>query len=83
MSDSESGAVISDDGLYRYALSRIWDRSKQAAMFVGYNPSTADALKDDPTIRRCVTHVLRLTKGGHPSHPLYLPGELLPVPWEP
>lgn len=28
-------------------------------------------------------HVLRLTKGGHPSHPLYLPGELLPIPWEP
>lgn len=27
-------------------------------------------------------HVLRLTKGGHPEHPLYLPAHLDPTPWE-
>lgn len=27
-------------------------------------------------------HVLRLTKDGHPGHPLYLPKCLVPVPWE-
>ena len=27
-----------------------------------------------------VPHVLRLTKGGHPAHPLYLPANLDPVP---
>lgn len=26
-------------------------------------------------------HVLRLTKDGHPGHPLYLPKHLKPVPW--
>lgn len=24
---------------------------------------------------------LKLTKGGHPSHPLYLKGDLKPIPW--
>ncbi len=27
-----------------------------------------------------VPHALRLTKDGHPSHPLYLPGNLMPRP---
>lgn len=26
-------------------------------------------------------HVLRLTKDGHPAHPLYLPKNLKPIPW--
>jgi hypothetical protein len=125
-------------------------------MFVGLNPSTADAMLDDPTIRRCIgfarswgygglmmtnlfafratlpramkaaidpigpdndqvlrtaylnagiviaawgahgahkgrdvavramlprLHYLRLTQGGHPGHPLYLPGSLSPLAW--
>ena len=27
-------------------------------------------------------HVLRLTKGGYPAHPLYLPRNLKPIKWE-
>lgn len=49
-------ASISEDGLYRYSLTRIWDACALAAnaTFIMLNPSTADALVDDPTIRRCV-----------------------------
>jgi hypothetical protein len=36
----------------RYSLERIWDRSLPMVMFVGLNPSTANASEDDPTIRR-------------------------------
>jgi hypothetical protein len=46
-------AVFSRDGRYRYALRRVWDDGKPAVLFVGLNPSTADAHRDDATIRRC------------------------------
>lgn len=49
-----SSAVISDCGQYRYRLTRTWDDTLRPACFVMLNPSTADAGKDDPTIRRCV-----------------------------
>ena len=47
-------AVLSDCGLYRYRLSRVWDAELPAAAFVMLNPSVADATQDDRTIRRCV-----------------------------
>lgn len=37
---------------YRYLLTRIWDPSRKPAVFVMLNPSTADALVDDPTMTR-------------------------------
>jgi hypothetical protein len=50
-----SGAVISPCGKYRYQLTRMWDeRKRRRAVFIMLNPSTADALQDDPTIRRCI-----------------------------
>lgn len=151
----ERDATISECGRYRYALWRKWAPG-ETVMFVGLNPSTADATLDDPTIRRCIgfarawgygglmmanlfawratdprdirhaadpvgphndvalgtahrnaaltvaawgingtfggrnnvvramlprLHCLRLTKDGHPSHPLYLPARLWPVEW--
>ena len=48
-----SGAVLSDDGLYRYRLWRIWGCGPVMA-WIMLNPSTADAEVDDPTIRRCM-----------------------------
>jgi hypothetical protein len=46
-------AVISDDGLYRYSLSRRWGRGPRI-LWIMLNPSRADSAVDDPTIRRCI-----------------------------
>lgn len=54
MSD-RSGAIFGaggTDSLFRYVLWRRWGDGKSFAHLNGLNPSTADALKNDPTIRR-------------------------------
>lgn len=143
---------------WRYDLWRHWMGGEGYAMFIGLNPSTADELVNDPTVRRCIgyakawgyaglcmtnlfgyratdpavmkqvddpvgegndaaliahaskagvvvaawgvhgthqgrdqvvkamlptLHCLRLTREGHPGHPLYLPKTLTPMPWLP
>jgi hypothetical protein len=45
---------MSEDNKYRYQLSRIWDKTKPTILFIMLNPSTADEIKDDPTIRRVI-----------------------------
>ena len=45
-------AMLSPCGAYRYWLSRRWDETLPDCAFIMLNPSTADASKDDPTIRR-------------------------------
>jgi len=47
-------AVISYCGAYRYTLKRKWAAEFYPMLFVMLNPSTADAVDDDPTIRRCI-----------------------------
>jgi hypothetical protein len=48
-------AIISECGRYRYSLQREADPDgRESVLFVMLNPSTADAMQDDPTIRRCV-----------------------------
>lgn len=47
-------AIISGCGLYRYELRRTWDAALPPMLMIMLNPSTADAERDDPTIRRCV-----------------------------
>ena len=150
-----ANATFSECRKYRYSLWRQWaDTGSGYVMFIGLNPSTADEINDDPTIRRCIAyaqawgydalcmtnlfayratdpsemmtacepigiennqrllnlasnagivvaawgtngahlnredevkallpnlHYLRLTKYGHPAHPLYLPKTLTPV----
>lgn len=48
-----SVALFSEDGVYRYLLTRRWD-DRPAVVWVMLNPSTADAFVLDPTVRRCV-----------------------------
>lgn len=155
-------ATFDTTRMYRYRLSRVWEPAGRRVNFLMLNPSTADAFKLDPTVRRCVgfaqawqmgsceisnayavrstdprglrqvadpvgpgndaaivaaaraadlvvvawgvhatyldretevrrlladagvvPHVLRLTKGGHPGHPLYVAGDTRPTPWPP
>ncbi len=59
-----SGAIFSDCKVYRYALHRIWDRTKPLMVFVMMNPSTANDVDDDPTIRRCMSFAKREGYGG-------------------
>jgi hypothetical protein len=54
-------ASISSDSAYRYSLSREWGPRKGSFLtFAMLNPSTADAEKDDNTIRKCVGFARRL-----------------------
>ena len=52
------GATFSPCRTYRYTLWRDLEvlgwQSPRYAMFIGLNPSTADEVRDDPTIRRCM-----------------------------
>ena len=60
----KKAAILSEDNLYRYQLSRIWDESKPLILFIMLNPSTADADVDDPTIRRVIRFTTSWGYGG-------------------
>jgi len=56
-----SGAVISACNTYRY---RLWRGARgRTLLFIMLNPSTATALTDDPTIRKCLGFAQRLGYG--------------------
>ena len=48
----QATAVLSDDGRYRYRLTRRWASTGRPCAFIGANPSTADATTDDATVRK-------------------------------
>ncbi len=56
-------AEISPCGKYRYVLTRDWDEALPALTVIGLNPSTADATKDDATIRKLIAIARRLGRG--------------------
>jgi hypothetical protein len=55
MKDIIKKADISSCGKYRYSLERDWSGKDNAPymLFVCINPSTADAVTDDATVRKC------------------------------
>lgn len=66
-----SDAIISPDGLYRYSLTRSWNPTEKEIIYIGINPSTADANVDDATIRRLRDFTKRYGYGGFKIHNLY------------
>ncbi|MSR32228.1 MAG: DUF1643 domain-containing protein [Gemmataceae bacterium] len=57
--------VFSPCRKYRYSLWRQWDKSNPSfALFIGLNPSTADEVNDDPTLRRCLAFARKWGHGG-------------------
>lgn len=64
MDNNVSGAAFSPCRNYRYALWRVWDAAKPRVMFIGLNPSTANEISDDPTIRRVVSMARNWGFGG-------------------
>ena len=58
------GAIFSRDEVHRYVLWRRWTDSRNMVTFVGLNPSTADAVKNDPTVTRCINYAKSWGYGG-------------------
>lgn len=82
--DIECDAILSEDRVYRYRLTRIWDRYRPLTNFIMLNPSTADEVNPDPTITRCVNFARSWNHGGIVVTNLFAfratePGELAEV----
>ena len=58
-----STAEYSHCETYRYALTRTWDENASKLSFVMLNPSTADELRNDPTVERCERRARKLSFG--------------------
>lgn len=62
--EASSGAVFSPCRRYRYVLHRVWDPALPILAVIGLNPSTADAFKNDPTVRRVIAFAKLWGYGG-------------------
>jgi len=47
-----TGAIFSEDHLYRYALWRVWKPTRPIFLQISLNPSKADHRRNDPTVTR-------------------------------
>lgn len=57
--------IFSPCRTWRYTLERVWAPpeehrgAREVAAFIGLNPSTADEVKNDPTVTRCINYARR------------------------
>ena len=61
--DIKRTATFDSSGDYRYQLERRWAKKGREVTFVMLNPSSADATKDDPTLRACIQFAQRWAFG--------------------
>jgi len=61
---TQSEARFSPCRTWRYTLHRIWDKGRGLLMVVGLNPSTADEVRNDPTVTRCINYARAWGFGG-------------------
>ncbi len=62
--DMKSAAIFSDDMIYRYSLTRVWNEEKPILCFLMLNPSKADAFRSDNTVSACLRRALAYDFGG-------------------
>jgi len=49
---------------WRYLLARRWNVKRGTVQFIGLNPSRANEISDDNTVRKCVAFAMRWGYGG-------------------
>lgn len=59
-----SGAEFSPSGIFRYRLWRVWNSDLPRLAVCMLNPGTADAEKNDPSVRRCIGFAKAWGHGG-------------------
>lgn len=59
-----SDARFSPCRTWRYTLHRVWAERQGLLMVIGLNPSTADEVRNDPTVTRCVNYARAWGFGG-------------------
>ena len=60
----DKGVIFANKHFYRYVLWRIWDDRKPTLTFICLNPSTANELRNDPTVNKIMGFAGRWGYGG-------------------
>lgn len=77
---SGDGALFSPCNLYRFLLWRVWDDTRNPLVFLMLNPSLADGVAEDNTLRRCIGYAKYMAYGGVVLVNLY--PFVTPYPWK-